>query len=57
MEIKFTAYNPFLKARKSDKSWDVVFETSKDQYDIVKEIPNLPEGLYEIVVRPIIKEY
>lgn len=55
MEIKFQAYNPSLKYLVSDKSVRVSFETSQDQYDIVKEIPNLPEGVYEVTVRPVIE--
>lgn len=53
--IKFVAYNPSLKYLISDKSVRVSFETSQDQYNLVKEIPNLPEGLYEITITPIIE--
>lgn len=53
--ITFNAYNPSLKYLISDKSVRVSFETSQDQYNIVKEIPNLPEGLYRITIEPIIE--
>ena len=55
MEIKFTAYNLNLKYLISDKSVRVMMETSKDQYNLVKEIPNLPEGVYEVTIKPIIE--
>lgn len=53
--ISFVGYNPFLKPLKSDKSWRVEIEVSEDQYNIVKEIPNLPEGVYRVTIEPIIE--
>lgn len=55
MVIKFDAYNLNLKYLVSDKSVRVMMETSKDQYDVVKEIPNLPEGVYKVTIEPIIE--
>lgn len=55
MEIKFNGYNLNLKYLKSDKSVRVEIETSQDQYNVVKEIPNLPEGVYRITIEPVIE--
>ncbi len=51
----FNGYNLTLKYLKSDKSVRVEIETSQDQYNVVKEIPNLPEGVYKITIEPIIE--
>jgi len=56
MEIKFQGYNVNLKYLISDKSVRVMIDTSKDQYDNVKEIPKLPEGIYEITIKPVIED-
>ena len=52
--IKFNGYNLNLKYLKSDKSVRVEIETSQDQYNTVKEIPNLPEGVYVVTITPLI---
>lgn len=54
--MQFSGYNLTLKYLKSDKSVRVEIETSQDQYDVIKEIPNLPEGLYRVTIEPIIEE-
>jgi len=51
-EIKFDGYNLALKFLRSDKSVRVEIDTSIDQYDNIKDIPKLPDGVYEIVIKP-----
>lgn len=55
-KIEFEAYNVFLKFLKTDKSVRVEMDTSKDQYDEIKEIPNLPNGTYKVTIEPLIIE-
>ena len=54
--MEFNGYNIYLQFLKTDKSVRVLIDTSKDQYDNIKEIPNLPEGLYKITISPIVEE-
>lgn len=51
-QIRFDGYNPILKFLRVDKSVRVEIDTSLDQYEQVKNIPLLPEGVYEITIRP-----
>lgn len=55
--IKFLGYHLFLKTFQSNKdSFRVEIETGIDQYDKIKNIPLLPEGVYEIEIKPKINE-
>ena len=52
-QIKFSGYNIVLQFLRSDKSARVVIDTSLDQWDFIKDIPKLPEGIYEIIIKPV----
>ncbi len=55
MEIKFTGYNIFLHTFKSNRdSFRVEIDCGKDDYHVLKEIPEMPEGAYEIIIKPIL---
>lgn len=56
MEIKFNGYNLSLQFLRTDKSVRVLIDTSMDQYDKIKEIPKLPDGVYEIKITPAVEE-
>ena len=54
--MEFNGYGIFLKTFKSNKdSFRVEIDAGKESYDVLKEIPNLPEGLYKITIEPIIE--
>ena len=56
-KIQFNGYDLFLKTFKSNKdSFRVEIDCGKESYDVLKEIPNLPEGVYKITITPIIDE-
>ena len=55
-KIKFNGYNLTLKFLRSDKSVRVEIDTSMDQYDNIKEIPKLPDGVYRIKIEPEVEE-
>jgi hypothetical protein len=53
-KIEFSGSNIFLRTFKSNKdSFRVEIDAGIDSYQILKEIPNLPEGLYKITIEPI----
>ena len=54
--MKFKAYNLFLKTMRSDKSFRVEMDISLDEYDNVKELPKMAEGIYEVEIKPEIQE-
>ena len=57
MEIKFNGDDIFLKTFKSNKdSFRVEIDCGRDSYDIIKEIPMLPQGVYEIIIKPKVDE-
>ena len=56
MEIKFSGYNIVLKFLRTDKSVRVEIDTSSDEWDNIKEIPKLPEGIYKITIEPEVEE-
>lgn len=52
MEVQFDGYNITPKFLKTDKSWRIEIETSKDQVENINAIlKGLPEGIYEVVIR------
>lgn len=53
--IKFEGYNICLQFLRSDKSVRVLIDTSLSEYDKIKNIPLLPEGIYEIEIKPKIE--
>jgi len=53
-KIEFDGYNISLQFLRTDKSVRVIIDTSLDQYDAIKDIPKLPEGIYRIAIRPSI---
>jgi len=53
-KIEFDGYNISLQFLRTDKSVRVIIDTSLDQYDAIKDIPKLPEGIYRIVIKPSI---
>lgn len=57
MQTSFNGYNIFLRAFKSNKdSFRVEIDLGRDQYDKVKDIPHLPDGVYKITIEPEIEE-
>ncbi len=56
MKIIFEGYNLMLQFLRSDKSIRVLIDVSLDQWDKVKDIPKLPEGIYRIIIEPEIEE-
>lgn len=55
-KITFNGYGLFLRTFKSNKdSFRVEIEAGKDSYDVLKEIPNMPEGVYRITIEPVIE--
>lgn len=56
MEIKFKGYNVWLKPLRSDKSFRVEIDVGLDEYDNIKEIPKLIEGVYRVNIEPDIEE-
>ena len=53
--VKFKGYNLFLKQMRTDKGFRVEIDVSQDQYEYLKEIPVLPEGIYEIQITPVVE--
>ena len=54
-EIRFLGYNLFLQHLRTDKSTRVTIDISQDEYKNVAEIPVLPEGVYEVTIRPVVE--
>jgi len=54
--ITFNGYNPSIQFLRSDKSFRITIDVSKDQWENIKDIPLLPEGVYEIDIKPIAEE-
>lgn len=52
--LKFEGYNLFVKNLK-DGGHRVEIEVSHNEYNKIKDIPNLPEGVYKITIEPIIE--
>jgi len=50
-ETKFRGYNPTLQFMKTDKSFRVIIDVSLDEYNNIKDIPLLPEGVYEVELK------
>ena len=55
-KIEFNGYNVSLQFLRTDKSVRVTIDTSLDQYQNIKNIPLLPDGIYRITVEPEVKE-
>ena len=51
----FIGYNIVLQFLRTDKSVRVIIDTSMDEYDKIKDIPKLPEGIYKIEITPVIE--
>ena len=57
MKIEFRGDNLFLKTFKTNKdSFRVEIDCGRDSYDVIKEIPMLPNGLYKIAIETLIEE-
>jgi len=41
---------------KTDKSFRVIIDVSLDEYNNIKDIPLLPEGVYEVELKPEVIE-
>lgn len=55
-KIEFKGYGLFLRTFKSNRdSFRIEIEAGKESYNVLKEIPNLPEGVYRITIEPIIE--
>ena len=50
--IKFKGYNIMLQFMKTDKSFRVIIETGLDEYDNIKDLPKLAEGIYSVIIEP-----
>ena len=48
--MTFDGYNLMLQFMRTDKSVRVVIDTSIDQYDKIKDIPKMAEGVYKITI-------
>ena len=49
--IKFEGYDLFLKTFASNKDrFRVEIETGLDQYEVIKQIPSLPKGVYDVYI-------
>ena len=55
-KLEFNGYSLYLQTFKSNRdSFRVSIDCGKESYDVLKEIPNLPEGVYKIIIEPIIE--
>lgn len=54
--LKFNGYNIQLQFLRTDKSVRVTIDTSLDQWDDIKEIPKMAEGVYSIKIESIAEE-
>ena len=56
--IEFTGYNIQPQFLRSDKSFRITIDISKDQIERVKDVilQKLPDGLYKITIRPEVIE-
>ena len=50
MQIKFQAFNPFIKQLRTDKGWRIELDVSQDQYDTIKELPKFDEQILNITI-------
>jgi hypothetical protein len=55
-EINFKGYNISLQFLRTDKSVRVTIDTSLDEYDNIKDIPKLEDGVYKIKIEPEVEE-
>jgi len=51
--MEFKAYNPFIKQMRTDRGWRVELDVSKDQYDIIKDLPKLQGRVVKIIIEEI----
>ena len=51
--LKFRAYNPYIKQLSTDKGWRVEFDVSEDEYDSIKDLPKLQDC---VLIIEIVKE-
>ena len=56
--MEFKAYNIVPQFLKSDKSFRIIMDISKDQIENVKDIilQNIPEGVYKVSIEPELSE-
>lgn len=54
----FLGYNPIVKTFRNPppRSFRVEIDISADEYDNVKNLNTLPEGMYQIEVKPILED-
>lgn len=52
-KIEFQGYNIFLKNMRTDKGHRIEIDVSQDQYDNIRDLPKLVEGVYKITIEPI----
>ncbi len=52
MAIIFEGYNIVLRFLRADKSWRIEIDVSDDQKEALKKIMDLPDGIFEIEIRP-----
>lgn len=50
MEIKFQAFDPLVKQLRSDKGFRIELEVSQDQYNLIKDLPNLQDQILDITI-------
>lgn len=53
--LKFNGFNIFVKQLRTDKGFRIEIDTDLSQYDLIKDIPKLPDGIYEITIKPIVE--
>jgi len=55
--VEFDGYNIIPKLMKDkDRTIKINIDISDDQYNIIKDFPLWPEGVYEVIIRPKIDE-
>jgi hypothetical protein len=55
-KITFEGYNPSIQFLRRDKSFRITIDVSRDQWENIKDVPLLPEGVYEIEIKPVAKD-
>ena len=53
-QIEFEGYDIHLQTFKSNKdSFRVLIDCGMDSWEVIKEIPTLPLGVYKITIEPV----
>lgn len=55
-QTKFQGYNIIIQFLRTDKSFRITIDTGRDQWENIKDIPLLPDGIYNITIEPEVDE-